>query len=116
MRRALLLTLLFFTGATALGYQLLWTRMLTNIVGHEMRAVITVVSGFMAGMAFGAWALRGVIQRSNYPGRWYAGLEIVVGVCAVMLPVTTPWLLVPAIIAMGASFPAIVRFVEGQGI
>ena len=116
MRRALLLTLFFFTGATALGYQLVWTRMLANVLGHEMRAVIGVVTAFMGGMALGAWWLGSLIRPSKFPGRWYAGLEIFIGVCAIAVPANVPWLLIPALIAIGGTFPAMVRFMQGQGI
>ena len=116
MQRALLLILFFFTGATALGYQLVWTRMLANILGHEMPAVIGVVTAFMGGMALGSWWLGKLIRRSGYPGRWYAGLEIFIGLCAMAVPASIPWLLFPALIAMGGTFPAMVRFMQGQGI
>src|SRR5688572_2651842 len=113
MRRALLL-LFFLTGATALGYQLVWTRMLANTLGHEMPAVLAVVTTFMGGLALGAWCLGGPIRRSAYPGRWYAGLEIFIGAWAMAAPAGL-WLL-PAMIAMGASFPAMVNLVRGRNI
>src|SRR5688500_18792027 len=90
--------------------------MLANFLGHEMPAVLAVVSGFMGGMALGAWGLGGFIRCSEFPGRWYAGLEIFIGAWAIAVPVKTPWLLVPAVVAMGASFPAMVRFMQGRGI
>ncbi|HKQ38091.1 MAG TPA: fused MFS/spermidine synthase [Verrucomicrobiae bacterium] len=116
MRRAPLLILFFFTGATALGYQLVWTRLLSNVLGHEMRAVIAVVSGFMAGMALGSWLLGEVIRRSPHPGRWYGGLEVFIGVWAAFVVPRYPLLLVPAVVAMGASFPAMARFIQGRNI
>ncbi|MCI0351947.1 MAG: hypothetical protein L0Z53_21205, partial [Acidobacteriales bacterium] len=110
MRRALLI-LFFITGATALGYQIVWARMLANKLGHEMPAVIAVVSGFMAAMALGAWLFSGAIGRSAHPGRWYAGLEMFIGACAFAAG-KAPLLLLPAFVAMGASFPAMERFVR----
>ena len=114
MRRALLLILFFFTGATALGYQFVWTRMLANMLGHEMRAVIGVVTAFMAGMAFGAWWLGGLVRRSVRPGRLYGWLEIFIGLWAAFVAPQYPPLLLLAVIAMGASFPAMARFMEGR--
>ena len=61
--RGVLLKLFFLTGATALGFQLVWARMLANSLGHEMRAVLAVVSAFMGGMAIGAWWLGERIRR-----------------------------------------------------
>jgi spermidine synthase len=115
MRRALLL-IFFLTGATALGYQLLWARMLANTLGHEMPAVLAVVSTFMGGMALGAWSLGGLIQRSARPGRWYAALEIFIGLWAALIVPSHPLLLLPAVMAMGASFPAMHRFMQGRCI
>jgi spermidine synthase len=112
MQRALLLILFFTTGATALGYQLVWARMLANSLGHEMPAVLAVVSACMSGMALGAWWPGTRIQRSTYPGRWYAALEIFIGAWAIIVAPKTPWLLLPAMIAIGASFPAMARFIR----
>src|SRR5688572_10933358 len=135
MPRAALLILFFLTGATALGYQLVWTRMFANGFGHEMSAVLAVVGAFMGGMALGARTLGGVIWRSAHPGRWYAALEMLVGVWAalscLLIPVANRmvysegWLvdfglaflaLLPATMAMGASFPAMARLLTDRSI
>ena len=110
--RSLLLKLFFVTGATALGYQLVWTRMLANNLGHEMRAVLAIVTTFMGGMAVGSWCLGKLIRRAVNPGRWYAGLEIFIGFWAIIVTPRTPWLLLPATIAMGATFVAMERFIR----
>jgi spermidine synthase len=75
----------FLSGLAGLGYEVLWTRMLSLGVGHEMPAVLAVVAAFFFGMAAGSWALDGVIGRSATPGRWYAVLEGIVGFWALML-------------------------------
>ena len=110
--RGLLLTLFFLTGATALGLQLVWARVLANSLGHEMRAVLAVVSAFMGGMALGAWWLGGIMRRSSHPGRWYAWLETFIGLWAILVTPSAPLLLIPATLAMGASFPAIERLIR----
>jgi len=112
LRRGLLLKLFFVTGATALGLQFVWARVLANSLGHEMRAVLAVVSAFMGGMALGAWWLGAIIRRSAHPGRWYAGLETFVGLWAILVTPSTPLLLIPSTMAMGASFPAMERFIR----
>src|SRR5688572_22869036 len=90
MPRAALLILFFLTGATALGYQLVWAKMLANGFGHEMPAVLAVVAAFMGGMALGARFLGRAIWRSAHPGRWYAALEILIGVWAGLSCVLIP--------------------------
>lgn len=135
MPRAALLILFFLTGATSLGYQLVWARMLANGLGHEMSAVLAVVAAFMGGMALGARTLGGIIWRSAHPGQWYAALEMLVGVWAgltcVLIPLANQivysdgWLvdfalafgaLMPATMAMGASFPAMARLLTDRSI
>lgn len=46
----------FFSGATGLIYQVLWTRRLTLVFGHTVLAVSTVLTAFMAGLALGSLA------------------------------------------------------------
>src|SRR3972149_1282587 len=43
----------FFSGAAGLLYQVVWTRMLTQIFGNTTYAIATVLSAFMAGLALG---------------------------------------------------------------
>ena len=43
----------FFSGAAGLIYQVVWTRMLTQIFGNTTYAIATVLSAFMAGLAIG---------------------------------------------------------------
>ncbi len=132
-----LYALLFLSGLAGLGYEVLWTRMLSLGVGHEMPAVLAVVAAFFFGMAAGSWALDGVIGRSATPGRWYAVLEGIVGFWALMLLALLPaanhslatligidpsplrqWgltftaafaVLLPATFAMGGTLPAVER-------
>jgi spermidine synthase len=136
---ALLYLLFFFSGSAGLGYQIVWSKMFATGLGHEMPAVLAVVSAFMGGMALGAWSLDGVLARSRWPGRWYGWLEILIGLCGLLSAVLIPlanqaalrliglepsplrhWLiafvlpclaLLPATAAMGATLPAMERFV-----
>jgi spermidine synthase len=45
---------LFFSGAAALAYQVLWVRELETILGTTLDAVATVLAVFMAGLGLGA--------------------------------------------------------------
>ena len=49
-----LLLALLFSGFAALGYELLWTRLLSLVLGSESLAVLGVLAGFFGGMVFGA--------------------------------------------------------------
>lgn len=127
----------FLSGAAGLGYEIVWTRLFSVALGHEYISVLAVVGAFFGGIGLGAWTLDGVISRSRRPGVWYAGLEAVVAIWALvtlwLIPIlndqvalligTTPsqtrhWLiafgvpliaLLPATAAIGATLPAIDR-------
>ena len=43
------------SGAAALIYQVVWTRLLTLQLGHTVAAASTVLAAFMGGLAIGAW-------------------------------------------------------------
>lgn len=130
---------LFLSGAAGLGYQMVWARMLSVGLGHEIVAVLAVVAAFFAGVALGAWGFDARISRSRRPGRWYAALEATIGVWSLALIALIPaandlagpmigiepsalrhWgvafllpfvLLLPATAAMGATLPAMERLV-----
>ena len=137
-----LYVLIFLSGLAGLGYEMVWSRMLTSGLGHEITAVLAVVAAFFCGMALGAWSLDQRVSASPTPGRWYAGLELVVGVWAVALAGLIPWssglaarlmgpepspllhwtvafglpflLLLPATFAMGGTLPAMERLFSRQ--
>ncbi|UCG34085.1 MAG: fused MFS/spermidine synthase [Phycisphaerales bacterium] len=82
-----LVVLLFLvSGAAGLIYQVVWTRYLTTILGSTTQAVSAVVAAFMAGLALGAF----LAGRSRSAGpraiRYYAVLEIGVGIYAMIFP------------------------------
>jgi spermidine synthase len=140
---AFTLVIFFLSGIAGLGYQIVWARMFSVGLGHEMPSVFAVIVAFFGGLAIGAWALDGRVSRSRTPGRWYAGLEILIGAWALATIVLIPqlnsliheltgiapsptrhWLiafgipffvLLPATIAMGATLPAMDRFVSALG-
>lgn len=113
--------------------------MLAVGLGHEIVAVLAVVAAFFAGVALGAWTLDRRISRSRSPGRWYAALEVIIGLWSLALIAVIPgandvasrligvepsalrhWgvafllpfvLLLPATVAMGATLPAMERLV-----
>ncbi|MEM9420743.1 MAG: fused MFS/spermidine synthase, partial [Planctomycetota bacterium] len=128
----------FLSGVAGLGYQMAFVRMFAVGLGHELPAVLAVVGAFFGGLALGAWALDRPIARSQHPGPWYLGLEVVIGLWGMLCVwLVTPandlalwlmgeqpgmvwqWLvslglplvvLLPATAAMGATLPAMERF------
>jgi len=82
--RRLVLVLFFLSGACGLVYQVVWTRMLTQVFGITAAAVGTVLAAFMAGLALGGWLLGRTADRSASPLRLYAWLELAVGLSALV--------------------------------
>ena len=85
MRQILLYLIFFLSGVAGLGYEILWTRMLSAGLGHEIVSALAVVSAFFSGLAVGAWFLDRPISKSANPERWYALLEIIIGLWALVL-------------------------------
>ncbi|MEW6157065.1 MAG: fused MFS/spermidine synthase [Verrucomicrobiota bacterium] len=127
------------SGACGLACQMVWSRQFALGLGHELPSVLAVLAALFGGLALGAWILDERIQRSPIPGQWYGGLEIIIGVWSLCLAPLIPWaneivlswigleasfarhwliafglpflLLLPATFAMGATFPAMERFI-----
>ncbi len=140
MVRFALHLLFFLSGVAALGYQLVWAKMFSTGLGHEMPAVLAIIAAFMAGMALGAWGLDRFIPRSARAGFWLGGLELTIGAWALLMSFGIPsvndfalrliglapgafqhWLiafaipalvLLPATAAMGATLPAMEKFLS----
>ncbi len=88
MRRGSFLILFAVSGAAALIYQVVWTRLLTLQMGHGIAAASTVLAAFMGGLAVGA-AVAGRRGGGISPKRAlviYAGLEVAIGLLALLLP------------------------------
>jgi len=88
MRRGPFLFLFAASGAAALIYEVVWTRLLTLQMGHGIAAASTVLAAFMGGLAIGA-AVAGRRGGRLSPQRAlmvYAGLELAIGVLALLLP------------------------------
>jgi spermidine synthase len=128
------------SGFAALGYQIVWTHQNALWLGHESAAVLAVVCAFFFGFAAGAFFLGDRIAASAYPGRWYAACEAIAGGWSLALiffmgPASehilaligerpspawqwsiafaaTAVLLLPATSAMGATLPALEKYLS----
>ena len=88
MRRGLFLILFAVSGAAALIYEVVWTRLLTLHLGHGLAAASAVLAAFMGGLAAGA-AAAGRMAGQFSPARalrTYAALEIAIALLALLLP------------------------------
>src|SRR5436190_119140 len=88
MRRGSFLILFAVSGAAALIYEVVWTRLLTLHMGHGLAAASAVLAAFMGGLAAGAGAA-GRFAGTLPPRRAlriYASLEIAIAALAVLMP------------------------------
>ena len=129
---------LLLSGATALGLQMVWARMLAVHLGQEWPAVLAVTTGIFAGMAVGGWLSGKWLAKGLRPLSGYIACEILIAVTAAvsswLVPaaghladalaagqsftaarlcaafVATTLSLAPATVAMGATLPLVERF------
>ena len=133
-----LLVLLFVgSGAAALIYEIVWFQMLSQIVGSSSISLGVLLAIFMGGMCIGSVGLSYVIPARIHPLRVYATLELAIGLLGLLVLVALPsvdslyrliggsgmgglaaraflcaLVLLPPTILMGATLPAIARWVE----
>ena len=90
----------FVSGAAGLVYQVVWTRMLTQIFGNTTYAIATVLSAFMAGLAIGSYLFGKIADRGKNDFLLYGVLEAGVG----LYGFAVPWLFALAQKAYGPIF------------
>lgn len=139
--KPMLKIIFFLSGATGVGYQVLWSKFLLDVIGVSAYSYSTVLAAFMGGLALGSWLLGRVADRTKSPIKLYAYLELGIGLYAVVyLPIAngfqslygqwmsssgfaTPssglWakvlisgiMLIPPALLMGGTLPAMLRHV-----
>ena len=119
------LILLFIgSGCAALIYEIVWFQILELVIGSSSIALGVLLSTFMGGMCAGSLLAPRLISRTHHPLRVYAMLELGIAVLALLILVGVPAVghvyagllgaicLVPPTLLMGATLPAISRWVE----
>ena len=85
---ALFLAASFVTGMASFIYEVSWIRMLSLVLGSSFHAFELMLSAFITGLALGSLAIRGRIDRIANPLAFAAGVQIAMGILAVLtLPV-----------------------------
>ncbi len=85
------------SGFAALGYEIVWTRLLTPMLGSETLGVLATLAGFFGGMAVGALAL----HRRAAIGADPLGLFVRLELAAAAFAIVSPYLLH----ALGEAIP-----------
>jgi spermidine synthase len=128
-----LLLLFFGSGAAALIYEVVWFQLLQLVIGSSAVSLGVLLGTFMGGMCLGSYLLPRYIGMHRHPLRIYAYLELGIGAMGLLLLFGMPAInfiyrvigghvalramvagicLLPPTLMMGATLPAIARFVE----
>jgi spermidine synthase len=134
---SLLLLLFAGSGCAALIYEVVWFQLLQLVIGSSAVSLGVLLGTYMGGMCAGSLLLSRVISRREHPLRVYGLLELGIGFFGVAVLFVIPMLngiytaavgdglpsillrglvaaicLLPPTVLMGASLPAIGRWVE----
>ncbi|MDK2973369.1 MAG: spermidine synthase [Candidatus Sumerlaeota bacterium] len=84
---ALLIAAMFLvSGASALIYEVVWTRQLTTLFGATHYSVATVLTAFMGGLALGSWLFGRLADRFQRPLLVFGILELFTAAAAAAFP------------------------------
>ena len=78
--------LFLISGAAGLVYEVSWSRAFGVIFGNTVFAVSTVLTAFMLGLAAGSWLFGMIADRSRNPVRFFAVIELLLGLYAFAFP------------------------------
>lgn len=85
---AVFLAASFVTGMASFIYEVSWIRMLSLVLGSSFHAFELMLSAFITGLALGSLAIRGRIDRIANPLAFAAGVQLAMGILAVLtLPI-----------------------------
>ncbi|MEO7191506.1 MAG: fused MFS/spermidine synthase [Vicinamibacterales bacterium] len=129
-----MLLLFVGSGCAALIYEVVWFQLLQLVIGSSAVSLGVLLGTFMGGMCLGSYVLPRYLDTRHHPLRLYAYLEIGIGVMGLLLLFGMPLVnglytgigggnvffraivasmcLLPPTLLMGATLPAIARYVE----
>ncbi len=132
-----LLLLFFGSGCAALIYEIVWFQMLQLVIGSSAISLAVLLGTFMGGMCIGSLALPRFVSASRHPLRVYGLLELGIAAAGLLVVFAMPAVsfvytslighgmpgillratvcvlcLLPPTVLMGATLPAIARWVE----
>jgi spermidine synthase len=126
----LLVFLMAASGCAALIYEIVWLQLLQLVIGSSGVSLGLLLGAYMGGLCLGSLALPHLVSRNRHPLRVYAFLEMGIGVFGLLLlfgmtlisRIHAPGLiargvvaavcLLPPTLLMGATFPAVARWLE----
>lgn len=114
--QVVLFAVLFFSGVSALIYQIVWIRKFGLVFGVDVFTMATVLSAFMGGLALGSMIFGRLVDKVKSPLGLFILLESGIGLFAILFPFTFKGLIslyTPVIQKFGLSdYPEqIVKFI-----
>lgn len=128
-----------FSGALALGFEVVWTRALSGVLGTSVYAFSTMLVVFLVGIAAGSGLMAGRVDRVERPEHLLGWLFLASGLAGLLAGISLEWLprllfaagphlggfgsylllhlclaglvLLPQTLALGATFPVVARLV-----
>lgn len=82
--RSLYFVIFTISGFSGLIYESIWSHYLKLFLGHAAYAQSLVLIIFMGGMALGSWVASRYSAKSKSPLLFYAGVELIVGLAALL--------------------------------
>jgi spermidine synthase len=132
-----LLLLFAGSGCAALIYEIVWLQLLQLVIGSSAVSLGVLLATFMGGMCAGSLLLPRLVSPSRHPLRVYALIELLIGAIGVLVLSGMPYVeqvytryaghgvmsilmraavagvcLLPPTLLMGATLPAIARWVQ----
>ncbi|MDE0063911.1 MAG: fused MFS/spermidine synthase [Gammaproteobacteria bacterium] len=125
---AWMLPLMLVSGATAFLYEVLWTRMLTLVMGGSIYAFATMLAAFLTGIALGGGLAGKFAERRERAATAFAFTQVAVGVLSIgvyawmgplipdvrtgyTLALLAAAVMLPATIFIGATLPLSIRVI-----
>jgi spermidine synthase len=128
---AWILPLMLVSGAIAFAYEVLWTRLLTHVVGGSVYAFAIMLAAFLSGIAIGGGLAGRMARRREHAALWFAAAQAGIAVLAALV---YAWIgslipeqrnlgafalysivvMLPATVFIGATFPLAVRLLAAD--
>ncbi|HWC62406.1 MAG TPA: hypothetical protein VG501_02210, partial [Rhizomicrobium sp.] len=137
--RWLVLILFAASGFAALIYEITWYQLLQLAIGSTAISLGVLLASFMGGLCLGSFLLPRYVREDEHPLRIYAAIELGIAVCGLLVLFLLPLMdrvyvagvqagmpsmlsrgmlaalcLLPPTMLMGASLPAISRFIKSS--
>ena len=134
-----ILLLFVGSGCAALIYEVVWLQLLQLVIGLTTASLGLLLGTFMGGMCLGSMLLPRCVPRHWHPLRVYAVLELGIAALGILMLFAVPWVsqlytahagrgitgvllrgvvaalcLLPPTLLMGATLPAIARWVQSS--